>query len=291
MRIKGLSVSYWFAIPALLIYCLFFIYPSLQSFYYSLTDWNGINPTYNLIGLENFRQIFADERFHAAFFNTLKFAVGLTIGQSLLGLVMALLLNMGMRLSSMYRAIFFAPQVISLLANGYIWSYILTNDGSLNQLLRAIGLGSWQQSWFGNFRLALWSLVGMSIWIGAGYCMVIFLSNLQSIPSEVYEAAEIDGAKGWKRFVYVTLPLLVPSVTINMVLGMIYGLKAFDIIMSTTHGGPGYATETVSTYMYQTAFVNQRFGESTSMGIVLFMVVLLVSVGQILLLRRKEVSY
>jgi raffinose/stachyose/melibiose transport system permease protein len=197
---------------------------------------------------------------------------------------------MGLKRSNLYRAIFFTPQVISLLANGYIWSYILTKDGPLNKFLEFIGLGMLEQSWFGNFRLALGSLVGMSIWIGAGYCMVIFLANLQSIPKEIYEAADIDGAKGWKKFYYVTLPLLVPSITINLVLGMIYGLKAFDVVMSTTGGGPGYATETISTLMYVTAFVNQSFGEATAMGIVMFAAILTVSLVQIVLLRRKEVD-
>lgn len=285
------KVPYTFVLPAVLLYLLFFIYPSIQSFYYALTDWNGINPKFNIVGLDNFAELLHNLRFRAAFENTLLYAVGLTLGQSMLGLGFALLLHGGFKGQSFFRSVFFSPQIMSLLAIGYIWAFIYDpTTGSLNTILHKLGLSELAMNWLGNMQLAIWSVIAVSIWQGAGWCMIIFLANLQSVPKELYEAASIDGAGKMKQFWNVTFPLLGPAVTITLVTGMINGLKAFDLIMSMTKGGPGYVTESISTVMYDTAFNRNLFGEAQAMGIVMFIIILIITIIQLTLLKKREVD-
>ena len=290
MKSRINQISYTFVLPALILYCIFFICPSVQSFYYALTDWNGFNKEANFIGLENFFMLSDNTRYLASFENTVKYAFFTSIGQAALGLVLALLVNMGMRLTALYRAVFFAPQIISLLAVGYIWSYILAPTGALNLLLERVGLSVLTHNWLGSLNLALDSIIAFSIWNGAGFCMVVFLANLQGIPQELKEAAEIDGAGAWQKFWRVTFPLMIPSIMINMITGMIAGFKVYDVVKSTTEGGPGYATDTITTVMFDTAFVANRYGEGTAMGITMFVLILLVTIVQLAFFRRKEVE-
>ncbi|WP_239300576.1 sugar ABC transporter permease [Paenibacillus sp. ACRRY] len=284
-------MPYAFALPAVLLYVMFFIYPSIQSFYYSLTDWNGINPEFNFVGMDNFMYLLEDLRFRTALGNTLWYAVGLTLGQSILGLLLALLLHGGFKGQSFFRSIFFSPQIMSLLAIGYIWAYIYDpTTGSLNTILTSLGLSELAMNWLGDMDLALWSIIAVSIWQGAGWCMLIFLANLQSVPKELYEAASIDGAGVMKQFLNVTFPLLGPAITITLVTGMINGLKAFDLIMSMTKGGPGYVTESISTVMYDTAFTRNLFGEAQAMGVVMFIIIFVITMIQLTFLRKREVD-
>lgn len=284
-------VPYTFVLPALLLYLMFFIYPSIQSFYYALTDWNGINPDFNFVGMENFLGLMDNMRFQAAFKNTLLYAVGLTLGQAIFGLLFALLLHGGFKGQSFFRSVFFSPQIMSLLAIGYIWAYIYDpTTGSLNTILNSLGLSGMAKNWLGDLDLALWSVIAVSIWQGAGWCMLIFLANLQSVPKDLYEAASIDGAGTFKQFLNVTFPLLGPAITITLVTGMINGLKAFDLIMSMTKGGPGYATESISTVMYDTAFTRNLFGEAQAMGMIMFIVIFIITIIQLTALRKREVD-
>lgn len=285
------KVPYAFVLPAVLLYLLFFIYPSIQSFYYALTDWNGVYPDFNIVGMENFINLFDNLRFRAAFENTLLYAVGLTLGQSMLGLVFALLLHGGFKGQSFFRSVFFSPQIMSLLAIGYLWTFIYDpSSGSLNTILNELGLSGLAMNWLGDLNIAIWSVIAVSIWQGAGWCMIIYLANLQSVPKELYEAASIDGAGRMKQFLHVTFPLLGPAVTITIVTGMINGLKAFDLVMSMTRGGPGYVTESISTVMYDTAFNRNLFGEAQAMGIVMFIIIFIITIIQLTLLKKREVD-
>ncbi|MEJ8305195.1 sugar ABC transporter permease [Saccharibacillus sacchari] len=256
-----------------------------------MTDWNGINPDFNFVGMENFLGLMDNMRFQAAFKNTLLYAVGLTLGQAIFGLLFALLLHGGFKGQSFFRSVFFSPQIMSLLAIGYIWAYIYDpTTGSLNTILNSLGLSGMAKNWLGDLDLALWSVIAVSIWQGAGWCMLIFLANLQSVPKDLYEAASIDGAGTFKQFLNVTFPLLGPAITITLVTGMINGLKAFDLIMSMTKGGPGYATESISTVMYDTAFTRNLFGEAQAMGMIMFIVIFIITIIQLTALRKREVD-
>jgi raffinose/stachyose/melibiose transport system permease protein len=288
MRAK--RISYFFILPALLFYLTFFVYPTIQSFYYAFTDWDGIRTTVTFIGLDNFKSLLDNSRFIASFKNTIFVGIFLSLGITLFGLIFALLLNQSIKFRNFYRMVFFAPQVISLLAIGYLWSYILSPiNGLLNVFLGFIGMDFLQNNWLGDFHLALKSVTGVYIWQGAGYAMIVFLANLQSIPKELFESCEIDGANRWQAFRKVTFPLLAPATTISLVIGMIAGLRVFDIIISLTKGGPGYATDSITTVIF--ANVTQyRYGEATAMGIVMFVFILLVSIIQLKFLQKREMN-
>ncbi len=181
--------------------------------------------------------------------------------------------------------------MLSALAIGYIWSYIYTPQfGFLNSFFSRIGLSSWQQDWLGNAHLTLASLIFTNSWEFMGFGMVIFLAGLQAVPSELYEAANIDGTTGWQRFRHITFPLIAPSVTINIILTMIGSLKVFDLILVMTNGGPGDASESLALRLYKEAFTQNHFGYGTAIGIVMSVLILALSVLNLRFLRKREVE-
>jgi len=170
----------------------------------------------------------------------------------------------------------------------YLWRNLLGPDGAVNSLLAAVGLGSWQQDWLGDPQLALWSIVAVIVWQFSGYSMVIFLAGLQSVPQEIFEAAAMDGAGPARRFWSVTRPLLAPAFTVNLMLSIIGGIKLFDQVYALTGGGPGHATDTLSTLIYKDAFTLGEFGYSIALAVVLTAIVATVSTGQYVVLARNE---
>jgi raffinose/stachyose/melibiose transport system permease protein len=176
----------------------------------------------------------------------------------------------------------------SAIVTAYLWRNLLGPDGAVNSLLGAVGPDSWQQNWLGDPQLALWSVVGVVVWQFAGYSMVIFLAGLQSIPKEIYEAAAIDGTGPVRRFWSITRPLLAPAFTINLMLSIIGGIKLFDQVYALTGGGPGHASDTISTLIYKDAFTLGEFGYSIALAVVLTVIVAVVSTGQYAALWRNE---
>jgi raffinose/stachyose/melibiose transport system permease protein len=210
------------------------------------------------------------------------------IFQSVIGLLLALALNTNIKSRNYLRAVFFAPVVLTPLILAYVWQYIYSQGGVLNQILALIGLEELQQNWLGNSSVALWSIVGLLIWQYSGFSMVIFLSGLQGIPQELYEAAEVDGAGTLQRFWNITLPMLAPVTTIAVVLATIIHLRIFDQVLAMTYGGPGYATETLSTLLYKQAFVFGNYAQSMATALVLTMIVCAVALVQLKVLRSRE---
>jgi raffinose/stachyose/melibiose transport system permease protein len=186
------------------------------------------------------------------------------------------------------RVLFFAPVVVTPIVTAYLWRNLLGPDGAVNSLFGAVGLDSWRQDWLGDPELALWSVVAVVVWQFAGYSMVIFLAGLQSVPREIYEAAAIDGAGPVRRFWSVIGPLLAPAFTINLMLSIIGGIKLFDQVYALTGGGPGHATDTLSTLIYKDAFTLGEFGYSIALAVVLTIIVAAASTGQYLVLSRAE---
>jgi raffinose/stachyose/melibiose transport system permease protein len=172
----------------------------------------------------------------------------------------------------------------------FLWKYVYNPapEAGLNGILGSVGLGGLRQDWLGDPHLALWSVAAMVIWQNAGYSMVVFLAGLEGIPADLKEAAMIDGAGPFARFRHITWPLLAPAATINVMLSTIGGLKLFDQVFAATNGGPGYATETLSTVLYKDAFVFNRYGYSTAVALVLALFVAAVSLVQIRYLRSRE---
>jgi len=279
---------WWFTLPAMLLFAFVVLVPSARGVYYAFTDWDGLDPNFSLIGLGNFVAMRNDPDAIQAIKHTLLIAVSITFIQNGLGLLLALGVNTMIRSRNVLRVFLFAPAVITPIVTAYLWRNLLGPDGAVNSLLAAVGMASWQQDWLGDPQLALWSVVGVIVWQFAGYSMVIFLAGLQSIPKEILEAADMDGAGPVRRFWWVTRPLLAPAITINLMLSIIGGIKLFDQVYALTNGGPGHATDTISTLIYKDAFTLGEFGYSIALAVVLTIIVAVVSSGQYLVLSRNE---
>jgi raffinose/stachyose/melibiose transport system permease protein len=279
---------WWFMVPALALFAFVVLVPSARGVYYAFTDWDGLSPDLSFVGLGNFAEMLTDPAAMQALWHTVVIAVAITIIQNGIGLLLALGVNTMIKSRNVLRVFLFAPAVITPIVTAYLWRNLLGPDGAVNSLLGAVGLDSWQQNWLGDPDLALWSIVGVTVWQYAGYSMVIFLAGLQSIPKEIYEAAAIDGAGSVRRFWSVVRPLLAPALTINLMLSIIGGLKLFDQVYALTGGGPGHATDTLSTLIYKDAFTLGEFGYSIALALVLTAVVAVASTGQYLVLSRNE---
>ncbi|WP_075737019.1 carbohydrate ABC transporter permease [Streptomyces acidiscabies] len=275
---------WWFALPALLLFAFVVLVPGARGVYYAFTDWDGLDPSFSFVGLGNFADMLDDPDALAAVRHTLLIAVSVTVVQNGLGLLLALGVNSAIKSRNLLRVLLFAPAVITPIVTAYLWRNLLGPDGAVNS---ALGGG---QDWLGDPDLALWSVVGVVVWQFAGYSMVIFLAGLQSIPQEIHEAAQLDGAGPVRRFWSVTRPLLAPALTINLMLSVIGGIKLFDQVYALTGGGPGHATDTISTLIYKDAFTLGEFGYSIALAVVLTIIVAVVSTGQYALLARNERS-
>lgn len=266
-----------FILPALIIYLLFSIIPFLYTIYYSFTDYTDMNPiNLHFVGLKNYIKVLQTPVMLAAIKNSVIYAILLTGFQTLLGLPLAFVLNQKLKSRNWLRAVFFFPAVFSSLIIGYLWNFIMSSSdfGLINNILHQLGLGTLN---FFTSKNALYSVILTQIWQWTGWAMVIFLANLQSISPDLYEAAEIDGANGLKKFMYVTLPLMCPSVKIVIVTGLIGGMKVFDIIYSMTSGGPGDATQTVMTVMMKKGISEGFYSTGSAFGVCFFIIVLAIS--------------
>jgi raffinose/stachyose/melibiose transport system permease protein len=281
---------FWFAAGALVLYLTFFIIPGVLGFYYAFTDWNSFSSEVNFVGLDNFALIFSSGSNYPSYIaNTLIFAVLTIVLKTVIGLMLALLLN-GLvgRLTSVYRTIMYLPAVLPMLVVGLVFKSILhPATGLLNETLRAVGLDPLAQRWLVDVKLALLSVIGVDTWKGVGYIMVILLAGLQMIPSDYYEAASIDGAGGWARLRYITLPLLRPALLVTTVLNILYAIKVFDVVYVLTNGGPGYTTEVVFTAVFK-EFSKGRYGVGTAISTVLFIVMVVIGYFIIRYMSREE---
>jgi raffinose/stachyose/melibiose transport system permease protein len=285
-----LAPPWLFVAPGLLIYAAVVLYPSVTGVLYAFTNWTGLNKNKTFVGLDNFNTLLHDGRALGALRNTLLLTVAIVVVQNGVGLLLALGVHTRVKSRMLLRAVFFAPVVVSPVMIAFLWKYVYNPapEAGLNGILGAVGLGALRRDWLGNPSLALWSVALMVVWQYAGYSMVVFLAGLEGIDKDVKEAATIDGAGMFTRFRYVTWPLLAPATTINVMLSTIGGLKLFDQVFAATNGGPGYATETLSTVLYKEAFVFGHYGYSTAVALVLALFVAAVSLVQIRYLRNRE---
>ncbi len=275
-------VALAFLAPALLVYSLIIIYPALNGFYLSLTDSNGVNRA-NYIGLANYTRMFADSSFTTALRNTVFYAVLVTLMQTVLGLTLALWMGRLPWLRNGARVALFTPGMISALIVAFVWSNIYNPlSGGLNALLSAVGLGGLTRVWLGDPNTALIAVAVVNAWMYSGHSAAIFLANYLSIPPELKESAELDGASGWTLFWYIEWPLLAPATTVNTVITVISALKVFELPFIMTQGGPGGATTVLNLEIYKRAFSGNDFGYGTALTVVL----LLLIVGLVLLQTR-----
>ncbi len=282
----------WFAAGALAVYGVFVLLPSLLGIGFAFTDWSSYSSDLRWVGLDNFAAILdPSSTYMAAIENTVVFTIATIVFKTVIGLALAVLLTTGVRrLAYLYRALIYLPAVLPMMAVGIVFRSVLDPDvGLLNSTLRTVGLGALAQQWLTDVSLALWSVIGVDTWKGVGYIMVIFVAGLQAIPREYYEAASIDGASGWQAFRHITLPLLVPVLAVTTVLNLLYALRVFDIVYVLTNGGPGYATSTVYTVIFD-AFSQGLWGIATALSTVFFVVMVLLSWFVLRVLRRPAVA-
>jgi raffinose/stachyose/melibiose transport system permease protein len=278
-----------FLLPGALMYAAVMLAPTAASVFYSFTDYSGVGNQLNFVGFDNYADTLSDPQASASLKNTLLLTVVSVVVQNAVGLALALALHRKFRGRSLLRVIFFAPVVLSPVVIGYLWQYIYSPNGGINHVLEAIGLGGLTQVWLGDPDLALWAIAAVFVWQYVGFSMVIFAAGLEGVPEELMEAAELDGASAWRRFRDVVLPLLAPALTINLALSLINGLRVFDQVLAMTGGGPGYATETVSTVIYK-EFAAGNFAYSTALAVELTAAIIVLSAIQVAILRRREVT-
>ena len=289
---RSRSYPLWLASAAIVLYVVFFVVPSLLGIAYAFTDWNSYTTDLHWVGLDNFITILTSSGTYLRYIgNTVVFTIATIVLKTAIALGLALLLTQGVRrLSYLYRTIIFLPAVLPILVVSVIFRSVLNPaTGLLNETLRAIGLGSLALHWLTDVPLALPSVIAVDTWRGIGYIMVILIAGLQAIPREYYEAAAIDGANSRQAFRHVTLPLLVPVLTVTTVLNLLYGLKVFDIVFVLTNGGPGRATDTVYTAVFED-FSKGRYGIATAFSTLLFLAMIVLGYVTIRALQRDEAT-
>ncbi len=287
---KNKAYPTWFAGGALLLYGVFVLVPALLGLGFSFTDWNAYSSDIHWVGLDNFAAIFdPNSNYLSAIQNTVLFTVATIALKTVIALALAILLTSGVkRLSYFYRALIFLPAVLPVLIVGVIFQSVLNPDtGLLNVTLRTIGLGGLAQQWLTDVSIALWSVIGVDTWRGVGYIMVILIAGVQAIPRDYYEAASLDGASARQAFRYITLPLLMPVLLVTTVLNLLYGLRVFDIVFVLTNGGPGFATQTVYTTIFQD-FSLGRYGTATALSTLFFIVMLVLGFLVIRVMRSEQ---
>lgn len=285
------KTAFAFIAPAFIFFTLFIIVPTVSSFYYSLTSWDGISPDIKFIGLANYREIFTSDRFRNALGNTVVLTVFISIFENAFALGLALLVDNVRWGKNFFRSAFYIPVLISGIVSGFIWKIMYNyNFGTFNAVLGNLGLDSWKQDWLGNSALTLLMIGIVMIWKGAGYYMIIYLASLQSVSVDLIEAAQIDGASPWQRFKSITVPLISGAFTINFTLSLINGLKVFDQINVMTDGGPGFTSETLVYLLYKVGFNEGRQGFGTAVGVMLLFIIIVLNTIQQKFLRSREVQ-
>lgn len=289
LKIKKESSLWWMYLPSFVVVFLFILYPFLNGIQLSFTNWNGFSQSYDWVGFEQYKRLFTDPTTWLVLKNTLLYGIGSTILQNVLGLAYAILLNQSIKMKAITRTIIYLPVIISPLIMGYIWYlFFAFQGGALNDLL--LYLGFEKVNALGNPELNSWIIVFVNTYQYVGIAMIIYLAGLQSISKDYYEASQLDGASAIQQFKNVTLPLLMPSITINIVLNIIGGLKLFDVIIALTGGGPGNASQSMSTFMYDLYFKRQDAGYAATQGVFMAFVILVLSLSALVYFKRKEIE-
>ncbi|MEV5025101.1 carbohydrate ABC transporter permease [Paenibacillus sp. LPE1-1-1.1] len=278
-----------FVFPALLFYAVFTIAPTIGGVMYSLTNWNGLDPTYDWVGFSNYTEALKDAYFMKSIWFTLKYVIYMVVLQNVIALLLAVFVESRRQSKVWFRTIFFMPNMLSLIIGGFMWVFIFTKV--LPSFVESTGIRFLDQSWIGDPAYSFYSIIILSLWGGVGYQMVIYIAALQGVPVQLKEAAAIDGASGVQIFRHVTFPMIYPALTIGIFLALSTSFKVFDAVFALTGGGPGRSTQVIAINIVEEAFrFNQRFGYASAKAIILFLIVLLITLIQLLIMKRREVE-
>lgn len=274
-------------IPAVFLFFIFHTFPLIQGIFYSFTNWRGYGE-WDFTGFSNYINVFKDLRALNAYGFTFKFAIVSTVLVNMFSLLIALGLNSNIKFQKTLRAIYFLPNILSILIVGFIFQFIFTIF--LPQISETFGIQALATNILGSPDHAWIGVVIMAVWQATAFNTILYLAGLQTVPGDVYEAAAIDGASPWKRFWSITFPLIAPFFTINMVLALKTFLMVFDHIIALTGGGPGKATESISVLIYRGGFEGGQFGYQSANAVIYFIVIVALSIIQLRILQKREVQ-
>ncbi len=286
-RRREMQSAYLFILPALIVYLYFVLIPVVQSIHISLFEWSGLSADMTFVGLDNYRAMFSDDAvFRGALRHSITATVVLAIIPTALGLGFAALFS-SLRAGGVYRSAIFFPYLVAMVAVGVIWGWLYNpRFGAVDVVFEAVGLDSLIHDWLGDSTTALGASLVAGIWRFTGFAIVIFYATIQSIPTDLYEAARVDGASGWQSFWKITLPLVRDAMIVVVVWMTMDALKLFDLIFVLTKGGPNHATEVLATWMFVNTFRHFKMGYGAAMSVVLFLMILVFSVIYIRLSTR-----
>lgn len=278
-----------YTLPAMILVVVMIYIPFVMSGYYSLTEWNGISKEPVFIGLKNFQTLFSKgSDFAKSLIFTAKYTVLFMIIANVFALTLAVILVKKLKTANILRGIFFIPYIMSMTIVGFIWKFIFSQGFA--KLFEMTGMEFLNLSWLGDPNLAFYSVVFVGIWQSVGFYVVLYIAGLQAIPSDVLEAATVDGANGSEKFFKVTLPLLGPSITTCVFMSLTNSLKVFDIILALTKGGPGASTYSVTLDIYREAFQNNNYGLGSAKSLIFFLIILVLTQLVLKGFRGKEVA-
>ncbi len=290
MNQKGFLAKYWgylFVAVPIILQLIFFFYPLLTGIFYSLTDWNGISRNYQVIGFDNYSDILSNPDFYTSLTFTIIFTIGLVLGEIILGIWLASLLNRKIKAVGFFRTWYFFPAVLSTVTLGLIFVQLF-NYG-FTQIGDWLHLDWLQENLLIQENTVIPAVLFVALWQGLAMPVIIFLSGLQSIPEEVKEAAAIDGANRSQQFFHIELPYLLPSISMVFILAMKSGLTAFDLIFALTSGGPDGKTESLGLLVYNYAFVHNKFSNANALAVILFLFIIVISLVQMKISKKFEV--
>jgi ABC-type sugar transport system permease subunit len=278
-----------FVMPALILFAVFYIYPLYSVFDLSVHEWDGISPERYFVFLDNFKEVLFDKNWWGSMWNAGYITFLALVFQNALALMLALIVDREIKGGRFYRVVFYLPPVLSGIVIGLIWNWIFNGDyGLLNHWLSGLGAGHLGRAWLADPRTALTCVAVIHMWRGFGWGFIILLAGLQNIPRELYEAARIDGAGTWDVFLKVTVPLMIPVFVLVAVLTVLGTMQIYDLIVSTTGGGPGYHTEVPITRILASVIGSSRYGYACAQGLVFGLVLLIVSMVQLRLSRKLK---
>lgn len=278
-----------FVVPALIPLTVFWIYPILRSMLLSLTDWDYMSPSYSFVGLSNYVALFKDTRFYSALWNTFVFGIGTVIPTIIGGMILALLLQKTFRGDGIFKFILFSPWITPTVAISIVWTWIYEPDvGIANHVLKFFHLPALQ--WINSSSTAMLAVIIVTVWKSLGYAMIFYITALEKVPKELYEANALDGANSWQRFRDVTLPCISPTTFFLVIITMVNSLQAYDQIQILTQGGPSGSTRTLLYMYYQLGFEEFNMGQATAVAMILILITVMLSLIQFVV-SKKWVHY
>lgn len=281
--------NYLYLVPILVLSLAFIYYCIGFTLVISFTDWNGISDSWEWVQLDNYKEMLTDSTFWLAVRNNVIFFFGTVFPQALLGFILAVLLKYRFKGSNVYKTIFFLPIALATSITTAIFRIILNPaTGDLNNLFRALGMDWAAQSWLGDKKWALFSIIMVNIFQWMGFSMITYYAALMSLPDDVYESAMLDGAGFWRTTFSITLPMVRGTTNVLIILGIVGSLKTFDLVKLLTNGGPGRATAFLNTYLYEKAFKDFNAGESAAIGVAILIIALIMAVLQVRLSKEED---